>query len=118
MGQILGEVSIRVNGKEIKSKGGATLDPGGNEWTQHTGAGKVWGSSKKFTAPKLTGVTIAADEDVDVIKVRAITDATITWDGDNGVSYQLIGCNCTNATLSEADGDIKAEFSARKVGNL
>lgn len=118
MGQILGEVTIRVNGKEIKSKGGATLDPGGNEWTQHTGAGKVWGESKKFTAPKLTGVAIAADEDVDVLEVRAIANATITWEGDNGVSYQLSSCFCTSATLGEADGDVKAEFSGRKITRI
>mgnify|MGYP000585426059 CR=1 FL=1 len=71
MGQILGEVIIRANGQELKTKTGAVLNPGGFTRTQHTGGGKVRGTSKRYTAPSIE-LVIAADEDVDVMEINAI----------------------------------------------
>ena len=115
MGQILGEVTIRSNGKQIKTKGGATLNPGGYTRTQHVGPGKVWGKSKKYAAPSIE-VVIAADEDVDVIDINAIEDATLTWEGDNGVSYMMTKASTNEpASLREESGDIAATFFGDKV---
>ncbi|MDM5132908.1 phage tail tube protein [Aeromonas piscicola] len=115
MGQILGEVTIRVNGKQIKTKGGSTLDPGGNDWTQHVGPGVVWGESKKYLPPKIENLSIAADEDVDIISIKSISNAQLVWEGDNGVSYMMTGCVCGQATLNEESGDIKTSFMGRKI---
>lgn len=115
MGMILGEVTIRVNGKTIKTKGGATLDPGGDEWIQHVGPGVVWGESKKFTPPKIENISIAADEDVDILEIKAIKNAQLVWDGDNGVRYMMTSCVCGPATLNEESGDIKTSFMGRKI---
>lgn len=41
---ILGMAAIRINGREIKTEGKSTLNPGGKARTQHMGAGKVWGN--------------------------------------------------------------------------
>ena len=110
MGQILGEVTIRANGKELKTKTGAVLNPGGFTRTQHTGGGKVRGTSKRFTAPSIE-MLIAADEDVDVIEINNIENATLVWQGDNGVSYMLPGAAVAEpASLREESGDIAATF--------
>ncbi|AUV10768.1 phage tail protein [Aeromonas sp. ASNIH3] len=115
MGQILGEVTIRVNGKELKTKTGSTINPGGFTRTQHTGGGKVRGVSKRYTAPSIETV-IAADEDVDVIEINAIENATLTWEGNNGVKYMMTGTSVAEpATLREESGDIAVTFFGDKV---
>lgn len=115
MGTILGEVTIRANGKQFKTKGGAVLNPGGYTRTQHTGPGRVWGKSKKYSPPSIE-IVIAADEDVDVIEINAIEDATMTWEGDNGVSYMMTKASTNEpATLREESGDIAATFFGDKV---
>lgn len=115
MGQILGEVTIRVNGKELKTKTGSTINPGGFTRTQHTGGGRVRGISKRYTPPTLETV-IAADEDVDVIAINAIENATLVWDGNNGMSYMMTGASVSEpAALREESGDIAVTFFGDKV---
>lgn len=115
MGQILGEVTIRANGKQLKTKAGAVLNPGGYTRTQHTGPGKVWGKSQKYSPPSIE-LVIAADEDVDVMEINAIENATMTWEGDNGVSYMMTQASTNEpATLREDSGDIAATFFGDKV---
>ena len=115
MGQILGEVTIRANGKQLKTKTGAVLNPGGYTRTQHTGAGKSWGKSQKYSPPSIEMV-IAADEDVSVIEINAMFDVTMTWEGDNGVRYMMTKASTTEpATLREDSGDIAATFFGDKV---
>lgn len=115
MGQVLGEVTIRGNGKQFKTKGGAVLNPGGYTRTQHNGPGKSWGKSRKYVGPSIQMV-IAADEDVDVVDINAIEDATLTWEGDNGVSYMMTKSSTNDpATLREESGDIDATFFGDKV---
>ncbi|MGW8093808.1 phage tail tube protein, partial [Klebsiella pneumoniae] len=48
---ILGQAAIRINGREIKTEGKSTLNPGGKTRTQHMGGGKVWGTSGKMAGP-------------------------------------------------------------------
>ncbi|MGI2138530.1 phage tail tube protein [Shewanella baltica] len=114
MGKILGEVTIRANGKQLKTKQGATLNPGGNTFTRHTGAGRSWGASKQFTVPSIA-VVIAADEDVSVIEIGKITDATLTWEGDNGMDFMMTGvAQQAPFTLSDS-GDITGTFEGDEV---
>ena len=115
MSDILGEVTIRVNGKELKTKTGSTLNPGGFTRTQHTGGGKVRGVSKRYTPPSIETV-IAAAADVDVIEINAIENATLVWEGDNGVTYMMTGAATAEvAPLREESGDIAVTFFGDKV---
>ncbi|MND24072.1 Phage tail tube protein [compost metagenome] len=115
MGQVLGEVIIRANGQELKTKTGAVLNPGGFTRTQHTGGGRVRGVSRRFAAPSIE-VVIAADEDVDVMLINAIENAAMVWEGDNGVSYMMTGAAVGEpATLREESGDIAATFIGDRV---
>lgn len=115
MGQILGEVTIRANGKLLKTKPGAVLNPGGYSRTQHMGPGRVWGKSKKFSPPSIE-LVIAADEDVDVMDINAMESVTLVWEGDNGVSYMMTQSSVNDpAQLREESGDIAATFFGDKV---
>jgi hypothetical protein len=95
---ILGEATIRANGTELKTTGTAKFYPGGKRRTTHTGGGKVRGFSEQTVEPYIE-CQLAADNDVDVIAINAITDATITFEGNNGLSYMVTG-----ATLAEPIG--------------
>ncbi|AWK84472.1 phage tail tube protein [Photobacterium damselae] len=118
MGMILGEVTIRVNGKEVKTKGGATFNPGGYTRTSHMGPGRVWGKSRKYSPPSID-LTIAADEDVDVIEINSWENATLVWEGDNGVDYMMTNSATKEpASLSEDSGDIKATFEGDKATRI
>lgn len=111
---ILGFAKIRMNGKELKTKGGAKFDPGGFQRTQHTGGGRAWGNSKKFKAPALD-FKLAADEDVDVIELNEIEDATIVFEGDNGLTYMMTGSALEDtASLDEDSGEIAGRFIGKK----
>ncbi|MGT0149979.1 phage tail tube protein [Vibrio metschnikovii] len=50
---ILGEVVIRHNGKQLKTKKGSSLNPGGYNYTDHMGPGRSWGPSREYVTPTI-----------------------------------------------------------------
>ncbi|MFW1045806.1 phage tail tube protein [Vibrio parahaemolyticus] len=117
MGRILGEVVIRANNKQLKTKKGSTLNPGGQTNTQHVGPGRVWGSSQEYTPPTIQ-VVIAADEDVDVIDISSISNATLTWEGNNGVDYMMTGAAPSEPFQLSDSGEITGTFLGDKVERI
>ncbi|WP_241165993.1 phage tail tube protein [Citrobacter freundii] len=110
MANILGMAAIRINGREIKTEGKSTLNPGGYARQQHMGGGKVWGNSRKMAAPSIK-LTIAADLDVDVIEISNWEDVTVMFYGDNGLNYMMTGAATDNpAELDEDAGTVSANF--------
>ena len=115
MSTILGMASIRINGREIKTEGKSTLNPGGFTRAQHMGGGKVWGLSRKMAAPSIK-MTIAAAADMDVIEISSWEEATIMFEGDNGQNYMMTGSATDNpAELDEDAGTISANFIGTKL---
>ncbi|MGL1163495.1 phage tail tube protein [Vibrio parahaemolyticus] len=112
MGRILGEVVIRANSKQLKTKKGSTLNPGGYTNTAHAGPDRIWGFSREFT-PSTMSVVIAADEDVDVTDINAMTDGTLTWEGDNGVDYMITMASPQEPFSLSDSGEITGTF----IGN-
>lgn len=117
MPSILGEVVVRSNGTQLKTKKGSTLNPGGYTYTDHLGPGKSWGASREFTAPTMQ-VVIAAAEDVDVIDINNIEDATLTWEGDNGIDYMMTGCSPQAPFTVSDSGEITGTFRGNKVDRI
>ncbi|HEG4440094.1 TPA: phage tail tube protein [Vibrio cholerae] len=117
MGQILGSITLRLNGKQIKTKKGWTLNASGFNATDHLGPNKSWGKSYEYVNPTLSG-PIAADEDVDVLDINAIRNATIVWEGDNGVEYLIVGCSPQNPFTLSDSGDINGTFSGDKMSRV
>lgn len=111
MAKILGRATIRVDGRTIQSKRGATLNPGGIGRTPVVGSRSVHGYSEELSAPELS-VRLTQTADFALEDVRNIADATIVFDGDDGVSYAIAGAFSTTVpTLNEVDGEISATFS-------
>lgn len=117
MGRILGEVKVSANSVQLKTKKGSTLNPGGYTNTQHVGPGRVWGSSQEFTPPSMQ-VVIAADEDVDVVEINKITNATLTWEGNNGVDYMMNGAEPAEPFTLSDSGEITGTFNGYKVERI
>lgn len=114
---VLGEVVIRVNNKQIKSKKGCVLNAAGFNTTEHPGPGRSWGVSREYVPPTVQ-VPIAAAEDVDVMEINAIQGATLVWEGDNGIGYLLTNVSPqAPATLSDS-GDINVTFRADKMERI
>ncbi|WP_269809172.1 phage tail tube protein [Enterovibrio nigricans] len=60
-------------------------------------------------------VVIAADEDVDVIEINSIRNATMTWEGNNGVDYMMTGAGPQEPFQLSDSGDITGTFRGHKV---
>lgn len=110
MARVLGMATIRINGREIKTEGKSTLNPGGYARTQHLGGGKHWGLSRKMVGASIK-MTIAATADMDVIEISSWEDATVMFEGDNGQNYMMTGAATDSpAELDEDAGTISANF--------
>ena len=79
MANILGMAAIRINGREIKTEGKSTLNPGGYARQQHMGGGKVWGNSRKMAAPSIK-LTIAAESNLYCSKC---TERSVSINGES-----------------------------------
>ncbi|EMK5462996.1 phage tail tube protein [Vibrio cholerae] len=115
MGRILGEVTIRLNSKRIKAKKGTTLNPGGVRRTKHPKpGGGIWGTSRESIGGSIS-VIIAADEDVDIIEINEVEDATLTWEGDNGLEYMMTQASAMEPFTISDSGEIVGTFEGNKA---
>ncbi|TKF30788.1 phage tail protein [Vibrio kanaloae] len=117
MGKILGQVTVRANSKQLKTKKGSTLNPGGTSKTPHVGPKRIWGFSEDFV-PSTLSTVIAADEDVDVVEINAMTDATLTWEGDNGVDYMITGASPQEPFVLSDSGEITGTFTGNPAERI
>lgn len=86
MGQLVGTFWIRVNGKLLRSKEGASIDLGGSEKETVSGA-KVHGYYNKPPKPgRVEGVVVVAKGDSPE-DLANIDDAEVTVELDTGQSY-------------------------------
>lgn len=110
--KLLGRVSLKVNGQTILSKRGSTLDPGGEKRTPVVGSSSVHGFSAELMPPMVT-CKITQTANLAVTDVAAISDATLLWQGDDGISYVLTGAWCMEPPkLAEVDGEMDVQFCA------
>lgn len=114
---VLGQVTIRVNGKQIKSEKGWTLNAAGFTTTEHRGPNRSWGVSREYVNPTLSG-PIAAAEDVDVLEINAIQGATIVWEGDNGMDYLITNCSPQEPFTLSDSGQLSGTFRGDKMERI
>ena len=115
---VMGYAKIRFNGVEIKSKGGAKLNPGGWSRTSHSGGGRVWDNSKKFVAPSLD-FKIVASSDLDVHEMNEAENVTVVFEGDNGLTYMMTGSALENPLeLDEDSGESSGKMLGKKCKKI
>ncbi|WP_137972411.1 phage tail tube protein [Pseudomonas sp. F(2018)] len=111
-GQVTGIATIRVDGQEIPSEKGATLNPGGVNRTPRM-AGKRVFYNEEPVAPTLQCTVLHTDE-IDLIDLNTIKDATVLVECDNGQDYLLTGAFVTEtAELNTGEGQVRLNFAAR-----
>lgn len=117
MAKITGKATIRVDGAEIPSERGATLNPGGVNRTPRMAGSRVF-FNEEPVAPTLQCTVLHSDE-VDLIDLNTITGATVLVECDNGQDYMLIGAFVTEtAELNTAEGQVRLNMSALRCERI
>lgn len=98
MTQVTGKAIIRVDGNELRTLDGATLNPGGVNREAMKGGGKVHGYKEEDMEPTVE-CSVAHTKDLSLKELGAITDATVMFETDTGKQFIL-----RNAWVSEPPG--------------
>lgn len=111
-GQVTGVATIRIDGGEIPSEKGATLNPGGVTRTTKMAGRRVY-YSEEPVAPTLQ-CTVLHTAEIDLIDLGAIRDATVLVECDNGQDYMMVGAFVTETPeLNTGEGQVRLNMAAR-----
>ncbi len=109
MGQLTGRVFIKINGKDMRSKEGATLNPGGVERSPAMSDRGVDGYTESPVAPKVS-FTLNERDDVSQQEIADITDATILFERDTGKSSVIRSAWC-DGPVELSGGELSCSFT-------
>ncbi|PIA73643.1 phage tail protein [Ectopseudomonas toyotomiensis] len=116
-GKVTGVATIRVDGREMPTERGATLNPGGVNRPSRM-AGKRVFFNEEPVAPTLQ-CTVLHTEEIDLIDLNTITNATVLFECDNGQDYMLTGAFVTETTeLNSAEGQVRLNMAARRCERI
>lgn len=115
MSQITGRAFIRVNGSQLKSRPGATINVGGFNNETVNGDDGVHGFKQAVTQPSV-GCTISHDENTSMTDLAKITDASITFETDTGKTLIMSPAWITQPPeLNSQDGSVSLNFEGVRV---
>lgn len=108
--QYTGIAYIHMNGKELPTKEGAQLTPGGVSRDPVIGS-RVYGWQQ---TPKEARVscTIPQGPGVSLFTIKNMVDGTVVFECDTGEKFMLANAWCDGNCTLTAKGDISAEFIA------
>lgn len=110
--RITGIATIRVDGQEFPTERGATLNPGGVNRTTKMAGHRVY-YNEEPVAPTVQA-TVLHTEELDLIDVGSIRNATVLFECDNGQDYMLTGAFVTEtAELNSGEGTFRMNMAAR-----
>ena len=110
--KITGRVTLQVNGKNLLSKRGATLDYGGVKRTPIMGSNQVNGYSEEIMAPTVN-CTISHTAATSLAELANYVDETLIFQTDVGRVYVLSQAFLTEPPkLAENEGDVSLAFAA------
>ncbi|MDI5994408.1 phage tail tube protein [Pseudomonas sp. MDMC216] len=116
-GKVTGVATIRVDGREMPTERGATLNPGGVNRPSRM-AGKRVFFNEEPVAPTLQ-CTVLHTEEIDLIDLNTITNATVLFECDNGQDYMLTGAFVTETNeLNSAEGQVRLNMAARRCERI
>ncbi|WP_027366935.1 phage tail tube protein [Desulfocurvibacter africanus] len=112
MAQVTGKAVIRVDGQELRTLPGATLDTGGVTRKPITGGGKVHGYQEEDKAPELD-CQIARTKDLDVKWLGSLVNATVMFEEDIGEKHLLREAfTMETPVINSQDGSVALKMSA------
>ena len=114
--QVLGRAFVRVNGQTLASlPGSAKLSPGGVERTPVVGDFGYLGYSEKPVHGEIE-CEIAVFADTDLAALNTVTDASITFEGDNGQVWVMRGAAlAAPAEVQSGDGKATVKFIGSEI---
>lgn len=118
MSHITGRAFVRVDGKQLKSRPGASLKLGGVNRNTVIGDDGVHGFTEEVVAPGIS-CTISHDKDTSLKELAAISDASITFEADNGKTYIMSQSWLTAPPeLNAQDGGVPLAFEGISIEEL
>jgi len=110
--KITGSATINLDGDELKTEDGATLNPGGANRTAKTGGRKVHGFQEEMVEPSLE-CTVMHTKDTSLRELSDITGATVFFETDTGREYVLRDAWVSEpAVLNAKEGTVPLKFGA------
>lgn len=107
MARVLGQATIKVNGRAVESNAGASIDLGGEERTTKMSAKKVVGYQAKIKQARIE-CAIPNTQDVSEKELHDIAGATVSFAGDNGKVYTVSNAHRTETLTTDDDsGDLR-----------
>lgn len=111
MTQITGKATVRVDGEELLTEVGATLNVGGVEREAQLGPRGVQGYKENPVAPTLQA-TVQHTGETDIVRLAAITAGTVLFETDTGTTYLLRSAFVTEPPeLDTSAGTFNLNFS-------
>ncbi|MBD3728764.1 MAG: phage tail tube protein [Sphingomonadales bacterium] len=107
--RVVGQVKIKVDGQLYPTSGEATMEIGGPMRENVPGDYEA-GAFKETTAPAKCEVSLLYKGGVSLAAIRAIEDATITLETDNGQTWIMRNAYCSEAPSFGQDGKAKCVF--------
>jgi hypothetical protein len=109
MAKVTGIVKVFVNGTLQRSKEGAKLITGGKERVAQTGYA-VYGYAEKVVPAQLE-FTLARTADADLEALNDMTDATLRFEEDIGVTWLITNAFTTKPVeITGGEGDVAVEM--------
>ena len=113
--KITGNVTIRADGEELLTDGKGTLNPGGFEREPKMNGRGTVGYTENPVAPTLS-VVIHHTQDTDIVRLSALTGATILLETDTGQTWMLRDAFTKSPTpLDIGNGSVQLEMSGLAV---
>lgn len=111
--QVTGTVIIRLDGRSIRTKKGATLKTGGIKRTPQFADGKLIGFTEEPVAAEVD-CTIIHTATTDVTAVNDISDGTLLFECDSGPVYTIRGAFVTEpCEIKDGEGESKVMFAGQ-----
>nr|WP_321266782.1 phage tail tube protein [Alcaligenes faecalis] len=115
--KVTGIATIRVDGQEFPTERGATLNPGGVTRTAKMAGRRVYYNEEPV--PPTIQSTVLHTEDMDLLDIGRITNATVLFECDNGQDYLLTGAFTTETgELNSGEGAVRLNMTARTCERL
>lgn len=115
MAKVTGRITVKVDGDILLNKSGWTLNTGGVNRNPITGDTGVHGYAEETVAPSISG-NISHTDQVDLMTLAAITDATVLFETDTGQSYVMRDAWLENPPeLTAGEGETALTFRGMTV---
>lgn len=110
-----GRATLTYNGKRLRSKEGATLNLGGTSRTAEPLDDGSVGYYETTVAPELS-CTVPLTQDLAVQELRDLTDATVVFESDTGLSWVIREAFSVDAI--SVGRDVQLKFSGQPAEQM